>query len=306
MIYTVTLNPAIDVSLFVKDGLAAGRINKSYGMNAEAGGKGINVSKYLKALGVESVVCAGFCGTDGERLQDMLKDEFEVLSVTYPSGNTRTNIKITDGNGITTDINGDGPVYDKASVELLKTSVSGRLTSGDTVVISGRPPHGSPSDIYADLIRSLSTVEGVKMILDCSGEFLSEGLKAKPYAVKPTCEELGFADDVETALREAARIVSEGVTHCIISMGKNGSVFAGVDSVPVYSKALDVDVHCTTGCGDAMTAGLAYAFETKMPSSDIFAMCVAMASAEAETEGTKAPSKERIMELVDAVRFCGQ
>ena len=43
MIYTLTLNPAIDVSLHVKDGLMPGSINKSYAMRSDPGGKGINV-----------------------------------------------------------------------------------------------------------------------------------------------------------------------------------------------------------------------------------------------------------------------
>ena len=153
MIYTLTLNPAIDVSLHVKDGLMPGSINKSYAMRSDPGGKGINVSKNLKTMGKESVVCVGVCGEDGEKLLSKLKTEFEVISVVYPSGNTRTNIKISGENGVTTDINAEGPYYDKASVDTLKNMLSERLTDGDIVVISGRPPLGSPSEIYADLIR---------------------------------------------------------------------------------------------------------------------------------------------------------
>ena len=148
MIYTVTLNPAIDVSLHVKDGLMPGSINKSYGMRTDPGGKGINVSKVLKVLDKKSVICMGICGDDGENLKNMLEsDGFEVISVRYPSGSTRTNIKISGENGVTTDINGDGPLYDSASIEKLKASVSERLAAGDIVVISGSAPAGSPSDI---------------------------------------------------------------------------------------------------------------------------------------------------------------
>ena len=105
MIYTVTLNPAIDLSLHVRDGLMPGSINKSYGIRTDPGGKGINVSKTLRVLGKESVVCVGSCGEDGDKLLDMLKSGFEVLNIRYPSGNTRTNIKIAGENGVTTDIN---------------------------------------------------------------------------------------------------------------------------------------------------------------------------------------------------------
>ena len=281
MIYTLTLNPAIDVSLHVKDGLMPGSINKSYAMRSDPGGKGINVSKNLKTMGKESVVCVGVCGEDGEKLLSKLKTEFEVISVVYPSGNTRTNIKISGENGVTTDINAEGPFYDKASVDTLKNMLSERLTDGDIVVISGRPPLGSPSDIYADLVSSFKQVEGVKVILDSADKYLREGLKAVPYAVKPTCDELGMENDREAALGEASEIVSGGVSCCMVS-------------------------NCTTGCGDAMTAGLAYSFDEGMKPEETFRLCMALASASAETEGTKPPFKYRVMELIDIIPICGQ
>ncbi len=306
MIYTVTLNPAIDMSLRVSDGLMPGSINKSHGMRTYPGGKGINVSKTLKVLGKESVVCAGLCGEDGGKLFDMLKNDFEVLSIRYPSGNTRTNIKISGENGVTTDINGEGPLYDRDSVERFKALLTGRLNKGDIVVLSGSPPSGSPSGIYADLIRCFGSAEGVRVILDCAGDYLQEGLKAIPSAVKPTCEELGLNNDHDRALEEARNIVSMGISRCLISMGGEGAVFADRDQSPVYLKAMDINVCCTTGCGDAMTAGLAYAFDEEMTPEDAFRLCMALASAEAETEGTDPPLKERVTELYGGNPFCGQ
>ena len=131
MIYTVTLNPAVDVSLHVKDGLMPGSINKSYGVRTDPGGKGINVSKTLKVLGKKSVICIGVCGDDGDRLLRMLDHiGAEVISVRYPSGNTRINVKITGENGVTTDINGEGPLYDRDTIVNLTALIRERLTDG--------------------------------------------------------------------------------------------------------------------------------------------------------------------------------
>ncbi len=307
MIYTITLNPAVDVSLHVREGLLPGSINKSYAERTDPGGKGINVSKTLKAMDQDSVICVGICGEDGDRLIRMLDGiGSEVISVRYPSGNTRTNIKITGENGVTTDINGSGPQYDKDTVDELKSVIRSKIVKGDTVVISGRPPLGSPADIYADLIRTFKEVDGVKVILDASDEFLREGLMERPYAVKPTCEELCIDNDSESAKYEAGDIVLRGITRCLISMGSVGAVFAGSDMEAAYARALDVKANCTTGCGDAMTAGLALASETGMSSEDTFRLCMALGGAEAETEGTNPPSKERVMELYDKNPICGQ
>ena len=306
MIYTLTLNPAIDVSLHVKDGLMPGSINKSYAMRSDPGGKGINVSKTLKSMGKDSVVCVGICGEDGEKLRAKLETEFEVISVVYPAGNTRTNIKITGENGVTTDINAEGPYYDKASVDKMKEILSGRLKSGDIVIICGRPPLGSPSDIYADLVSCFKKVEGVKVILDSADKYLREGLKAVPFAVKPTCDELGMENDREAALSEAADIISGGVSCCMVSMGKDGAVFVNDLGDKFSSEALDVKVNCTTGCGDSMVAGLAYSFEEGMKPEETFRLCMALATASAETEGTKPPFKYRVMELCEVIPICGQ
>ena len=307
MIYTITLNPAVDVSLHVREGLLPGSINQSFAERTDPGGKGINVSKTLKVMGQDSVICVGICGEDGDRLLSMLKSiGSEVISVRYPAGNTRTNIKITGENGVTTDINGNGPQYDKDTVEELKNIILSKITSGDTIVISGRPPLGSPSDIYAELIRSFKEVEGVKVILDASDEYLREGLAEKPYAVKPTCEELCIDNDADSAKYEAGDLVLRGVTRCLISMGVVGAVFASRDMEATYTRALDVKANCTTGCGDAMTAGLAYASQTGMSSEDSFRLCMALAGAEAETEGTNPPTKERVMELFNSAPISGQ
>ncbi|MBQ5519149.1 MAG: hexose kinase [Clostridiales bacterium] len=307
MIYTITLNPAVDVSLHVREGLLPGSINQSFAERTDPGGKGINVSKTLKVMGQDSVICVGICGEDGDRLLSMLKSiGSEVISVRYPAGNTRTNIKITGENGVTTDINGNGPQYDKDTVEELKNIILSKITSGDTIVISGRPPLGSPSDIYAELIRSFKEVEGVKVILDASDEYLREGLAEKPYAVKPTCEELCIDNDADSAKYEAGDLVLRGVTRCLISMGVVGAVFASRDMEATYTRALDVKANCTTGCGDAMTAGIAYASETGMSSEDSFRLCMALAGAEAETEGTNPPTKERVMELFNSAPISGQ
>lgn len=307
MIYTITLNPAVDVSLHVREGLLPGSINQSFAERTDPGGKGINVSKTLKVMGQDSVICVGICGEDGDRLLSMLRSiGSEVISVRYPAGNTRTNIKITGENGVTTDINGNGPQYDKDTVEELKNIILSKITSGDTIVISGRPPLGSPSDIYAELIRSFKEVEGVKVILDASDEYLREGLAEKPYAVKPTCEELCIDNDADSAKYEAGDLVLRGVTRCLISMGVVGAVFASRDMEATYTRALDVKANCTTGCGDAMTAGLAYASETGMSSEDSFRLCMALAGAEAETEGTNPPTKERVMELFNSAPISGQ
>lgn len=65
-VVTVTLNPAIDQTLSIP-GFAAGQVNRVGESRSDAGGKGINVARFLAALGGE-VVATGFLGDENPEL----------------------------------------------------------------------------------------------------------------------------------------------------------------------------------------------------------------------------------------------
>ena len=54
MIYTLTLNPAIDYVIGLEN-FGEGKINRTNRENVYAGGKGINVSTMLKNLGIGKI-----------------------------------------------------------------------------------------------------------------------------------------------------------------------------------------------------------------------------------------------------------
>ena len=116
MICTVTLNPALDYTLDVKD-FRPGRTNRTLREEILPGGKGINVSLVLRNLGFESRVLgftAGFTGGELERLlrERGLKTDFIRLS----SGMTRINVKLRSMEG--TELNARGPEIGPESLEL--------------------------------------------------------------------------------------------------------------------------------------------------------------------------------------------
>ena len=95
MIYTVTLNPAIDKTVVIEN-FSAGTVNRVASVREDAGGKGINVSKCLKSLGQDSVAAIILAGDTGRRLEHMLGVlKIPVLPV-WAAGENRTNLKIID------------------------------------------------------------------------------------------------------------------------------------------------------------------------------------------------------------------
>ena len=74
-IRTLTLSPALDYSLTVKDKLTIGAINRTTKESFAPGGKGINVSIILKRLGYTSIALGFLSGFTGEYVEKLLAKE---------------------------------------------------------------------------------------------------------------------------------------------------------------------------------------------------------------------------------------
>ena len=74
MIYTITLNPALDYTISLKN-LTINEINTSLNEHILPGGKGINVSIILKRLGVESTIIGFISGCVGEEIKRLVEIE---------------------------------------------------------------------------------------------------------------------------------------------------------------------------------------------------------------------------------------
>lgn len=74
MIYTVTLNPALDKTVEIP-GMALDTVNRITEMRTDPGGKGINVSKVIAKLGGESCAVGILGGGSGKMLEKLLEGE---------------------------------------------------------------------------------------------------------------------------------------------------------------------------------------------------------------------------------------
>lgn len=74
MIYTVTLNPAVDKCASV-DEIHLNQVNRLKKVTSDAGGKGINVSRTLKCLRTPSVATGFLGGSGGNFIECLLMRE---------------------------------------------------------------------------------------------------------------------------------------------------------------------------------------------------------------------------------------
>lgn len=154
MILTVTFNPAIDKTAQV-DELIVGGLNRLQNVRQDAGGKGVNVSKTIRALGFDSV-CTGFlAGAGGRMIEDAL-DELRIANqFVWVEGNTRTNLKVLNKDMVLTELNEAGPRIEPEDVDALIALIEKTAKPGSIVVLSGNVSPGVESDIYRRMIDDL-------------------------------------------------------------------------------------------------------------------------------------------------------
>ena len=73
MVYTITLNPALDYTISIKQ-LILNEINTSESEEILPGGKGINVSIILKRLGIDTVTLGFISGFTGEEIKRLIEN----------------------------------------------------------------------------------------------------------------------------------------------------------------------------------------------------------------------------------------
>lgn len=262
MIYTVTLNPALDYLVSSRD-FAPGKINRYEDCICRPGGKGINVSLLLSSLGVETTalgLAAGFTGREVARLAEEAGCKTDFLFL--PQGHTRINIKVSsDGE---TDLNGVGPQVPEGYGERLGEKLSS-LRAGDGLVLAGSVPPTMPPQIYAQLLDRVKDRE-LLTVVDTTGPSLLGTLPYRPFLIKPNLEELGELFGLELTDREGAcqcarQLQSMGARNVAVSMGGKGALLVCEDGRQLFCHAVKGETVSTVGAGDSMVAGFLYGWK---------------------------------------------
>lgn len=305
MIITVTLNPAVDKTIYIKD-FKMGEVNKVEYSIIDPGGKGVNVSKTVREFDCDTIALGFIGGENGEYIRQTLKDLGIKEKFTEVSKNTRVNIKIVDLNtGDTTDINEKGGEISSQELKEFFNTFKEVIKEEDIVILSGSVPEGIDNNIYR-LLTEQGNETGCRVILDISGQLLKEGIKGKPYMIKPNLAELEELLDVNLDTKEkiigACRdIIKEGVELVCVSMGSEGAILVGKDFV-LHGRVPKVEVKSTVGAGDSLVAGFAAGLSKGFTIEESFKQGIAASLVSVTKEGTKAPTYKEVQKIIDEVK----
>lgn len=278
---TITLNAAYDLVGRLKR-IELGEVNTVETLGLFPAGKGINVAKVLKDLGVD-VAVGGFLGQDNVGdFEAMFHKQGLIDKFQRVAGKTRINVKITETEADVTDLNFLGYEISAADWQTFVQNSLAYCQQFDIVAVCGSLPRGVTPELFADWLKALHQA-GVKVVLDSSNAALTAGLRAQPWLVKPNHRELeawvGHAlPNLEDIIAAAKKLKAQGIANVIISMGAQGSVWLSDNAIVRAQPPKCENVVSTVGAGDSMVAGLIYGLSKKLSQAETLAFASAVSA----------------------------
>lgn len=197
MIVTVTVNPALDVTLECTDPVAPGTVRPRR-ERRHAGGKGIDVARVVRNLGGESLAIGFLGGTTGEWLKGRLLQEGLDIDFVDIVQETRTNVIINapDSCGPARTYRYNAPGPDVQPVEFVRL-IQKIQTLGQHqdrfpryAAVCGSLSGNMDATSYVAIIRFFKKL-GCITVLDTSGNAMRESMRRfpKPDVIKPNIAE---------------------------------------------------------------------------------------------------------------------
>ena len=298
MIYTVTLNPAIDYIMRM-DELHMGITNRSNSEEYYCGGKGINVSLVLAELDIPSTALGFIAGFVGDAIDKWVANTYVTTDfIRLRDGISRINVKIKAGEE--TEINGQGPDISEDELEALMMKVD-HIQDGDTLVLAGSIPNTLPDDTYERMLERISEKD-VRIVVDATKQLLVNSLKYKPFLIKPNKQELSEIFDVDVQTKEdivtyAKKLQDMGARNVLISLGGDGAMLVDEDRQIHEAGVIKEKVVNTVGSGDSMVAGFVAGYEMK--NSYSYALTLGSVCGNATAFLPWLATKEKINELLE-------
>lgn len=257
MLLVVSPNLCLD-RIIVVPRFTAGAVQRAVSAAELASGKGLNVARAARALGVDvrvvGVVGGGHCG---DAVVDGAAGDGVPLDAIRVDGPARVCTLIIDPGQGETVVNEAGPLVSPSALRALRDRIDSALVGARAVVMAGSLPPGIPPGFYGDLIRQA----GDRLVLlDATGEALRAGIAARPGIVKANQLELqeavGRSVTTSEALAGAAAALREltgGIV--LITRGPRGALLCTAEA-SWELRPPQVESVSSIGAGDSLTAGL--------------------------------------------------
>lgn len=260
MIITLTTNPALDRTLIVPHFRQAD-VTRVRQRHDAAGGKGLNVTRAIRALDTACLAIAPLGGMTGQQIIQLARNEQMNVQVVEIYGETRTCLLVTDLE--TPDqlvINDQGPMMTESEWQSLRQAVVATCSGSDArwLTISGSLPPSIKPLLLRQLIDAVPATCAVA--LDTSGAPLALCLDAQVGLLKVNAEELAQATGTtivthDDAVAVARQVCQRGPKIVAVTLGASGAI-AVTPTEAWYVNAPEIRAISPVGSGDCTLAGM--------------------------------------------------
>lgn len=301
MIYTVTLNPALDYFMNYEE-LALGEVNRTGKTQISAGGKGIMESRMLSLIGAKSKALGFLGGFSGQYIKDFLNENKIDSDFTEIEDLTRINVKLKSQENETS-LDAAGPKLQESEINHFLKKFD-HLKEDDIVVFAGTIPKSLGEDFYERLIAKVQKQKAT-FVMDVDGQKLLDSLPAHPLLIKPNREELeaifetSFKNN-EQIIPYGQKLLEMGAQNVIVSMAGDGALLFTNEKV-YFAQGIKGELKNSIGAGDSTVAGfLAEYSQSKDP---LLAFRQAIACGTSKAFSDDMPSRAFLEEIYKKVNI---
>ena len=225
MIYTITLNPAIDRLLFLEKTLVKEKNNRLSKIDYDLGGKGHHGSFAMSKLGVKNQAL-GFCGTTNKsKLEKILQEKglnHDLVEV-YGKPTRESYVILEAGVSGSILITEKGFRVSSYDIELLTEQIEEKIQEDDMVLIAGSLPPGFELRNLEELLQLLKK-KNCFVACDLSGAALAKAVEVGVNFIKPNAFEIQEIVSEENSLLDNLKELSKKVDYIVVSQGSEGSI----------------------------------------------------------------------------------
>jgi 6-phosphofructokinase 2 len=299
-ILTLTVNPAIDRIVTV-DRLVFEDRAYIESTTETAGGRGINAARVLTSFGASTIAITTSGREIGRQFEEHLKKDTFAKEVVKIRNGIRTNLTISDRQGLSIKLNEAGPTLSDIEQKRIIRATENLLPQASWLLLCGSLPPGMDPHFYTKLLK-LAAKHKVETLLDTDGDPLLHGLEGQPAIVKPNQSEaerlLNTALITRKQLIDAVqRIKALGAKSVVLSLGGRGLIAASSSEGILEVLPPPIDAVCPIGAGDAMSAAIVWSLDRGDSFSDALRWGVAAGTASAQLPGITLANLEQTKEF---------
>ncbi|MEN9937228.1 MAG: hypothetical protein RLZZ387_3807 [Chloroflexota bacterium] len=260
MLLCLTPNPAIDRVLVVP-GFRNAEVCRVAERRDQAGGKGLNVVRAFRTLGLDARATGPLGGDTGRAIAALAAAEGLPSDWAWlPEGESRICVLVTDPAAHDTlTINEPGPQLSQAAWQSVAAHIRAAASDAEALTSSGSLPPGVSPAAFLELLAEVGAARPV--FLDTSGPALRAALDLPLAMLKINAHELGEALGRELvtpaeAAAAAQEARSRGPATVVVTLGRQGAVAVSAEGAwwacPPAIKPVS-----PVGSGDAVLSGVA-------------------------------------------------